>query len=63
MTRNEIETIAIGQTGLYEWNKSLPVCSLEPVREVIAGNSMGKVFRYVRVQGDNAQIGFIVREN
>jgi hypothetical protein len=28
MTRHEIENVQIGQTGLYPWDKSLPVCRI-----------------------------------
>lgn len=62
MTRQEIEGIELGQTGLYPWNKTLPVCALGPIREVIAGTKARTVFRYVTVQAEGFEIGFIVAE-
>jgi hypothetical protein len=62
MTRQDIEGIEIGQTGLYPWNKDLPVCEVHEVREVLVGPRAGQVFRYVLVQAPGSQIGFIVSE-
>lgn len=64
MTRTEIESIAVGQKGLYQWDKSLPAVKVYEVREVLVGADKGKAFRYVEVASatGNATIGFTVRE-
>jgi hypothetical protein len=63
MNRQDIERIGVGQTGLYPWNKDLPVCEVGQVREIAAGPKAGKVFRYIQVQAPKATIGFIVAED
>lgn len=65
MTRNEIEAIAVGQAGLYEWDPSLKVVSASPVHEVLIGRKKGKAYRTVHVESStgNATISFIVRED
>ena len=62
MSRSDIESIKVGQLGLYQWDKSLPVCDAGEVREVLVGRNKGKVFRYVQVKGNNSTIGFVVAE-
>jgi hypothetical protein len=64
MTRHDIETISVGQTGLYMWNRALPVVEVGEVCEVLIGERKGKAFRYVLVASatSNATIGFTVRE-
>ena len=64
MTRSQIQTIAVGQTGLYMWDRSCPVVDAGEVREVLYGQHKGKLFRYVRVASatGNATIGFTVNE-
>jgi hypothetical protein len=61
MTRQQIQSIHLGQTGLYQWDKSLPVVEMCDVRE----DQRGHTFRYVYVLSatGNATIGFIVGEN
>ena len=63
MTRQGLEALVIGQVGIYEWDKTLPICRLCEVSEVSMGPRTGKAFRYIEVQGDNATIGFTVQED
>jgi hypothetical protein len=60
MTRQEIENVQIGQTGLYPWDKSLPVCRIGELREILAGPGKGEVFRYIEVERPTATIGFTI---
>ncbi len=62
MTRHEIETVQIGQTGLYCWDKSLPVCWIGEMHTVLVGRDEGKAFRYIQVQSETAKIGFTISE-
>lgn len=65
MTRAELITITIGQTGLYHWDRSCAVVEIDQPREVLVGPNKGKLFRYVHVASatGNATIGFVVRED
>lgn len=63
MTRQDLEGLEIGQVGLYEWDKTLPICRLCEVKEVLMGPRTGKAFRYIEVQGTNSTIGFTVQED
>jgi hypothetical protein len=62
MTRHEIENVQIGQTGLYPWDKSLPVCRIGQINTVLVGRDEGKTFRYIEVQSETAKIGFTISE-
>lgn len=65
LKREQLLSISVGQTGLYEWDKTCPVVEVFPVREVLYGNDKGKLFRYVMVASStgNATIGFNLRED
>lgn len=62
LTRQDIEGIEIGQTGLYPWNKEFAVCEIHELREVLTGPKAGQAFRYVLVQAPGSKIGFIISE-
>lgn len=62
MTRQEIENVQIGQQGFYPWDKTLPVCRVGEMHEVLAGPAKGKAFRYIEVQSETAKIGFTICE-
>lgn len=59
-TRLEVETIQIGQTGLYPFGRDRPVVDMHEVQTSLDG----KAFRWVEVASPtgNATIGFIVGE-
>lgn len=62
LTRKDIEGIAPGMLGFYEWGKDLPVCQVGELREVLVGPQKGKAFRYIHVQSTTSTIGFTVKE-
>jgi hypothetical protein len=62
LTRKDIEGIAPGMVGFYEWGKDLPVCQVGELREVLVGAEKGAAFRYIHVQSKTSTIGFIVKE-
>lgn len=64
MSRADIENIEVGQLGLYQWDKNLPVCRVGELREVLVGPKKGNAFRYIEVKSasGNATIGFCIQE-